>query len=313
MYTDPSGEFWHLVIGAVVGGVFNWAANGCQFNSQGLAYFGTGAAAGFVTALTGNPYAGAAILGAGNSITSQVATNGWNNIDIGQVMQSVGMSVAMAGVGQALNGVISPYIDKFASSLFSSTILNSALSGAISNGISGFALGSLSTAAQGGSGDDVLSAGLTGLKFGVAMGLTNGVISGIKQRTVFKQEQALKAQAQATTIDNSKGFVKAPIEFQTSSTSQAVSRTYTIYNADGTVYKFGVTDANLIRYNQSLSEAGLGATGKFSAEIPKFQAHISEKYIRSLHFNSTGIYRLDGMKIPYPRNFDTGLPIKPIK
>ena len=49
-YTDPSGEFWHLIIGAAIGGVFNWMSNGCQFNAKGLGYFTTGAVAGAVGA-----------------------------------------------------------------------------------------------------------------------------------------------------------------------------------------------------------------------------------------------------------------------
>jgi len=50
IYTDPSGEFWHIVIGAAVGGVINWATNGADFSSKGLGYFGVGALAGGVGA-----------------------------------------------------------------------------------------------------------------------------------------------------------------------------------------------------------------------------------------------------------------------
>lgn len=49
-YTDPSGNFWHIVFGAAIGGVLNWASNGCQLNSKGLGYFATGAVAGAVGA-----------------------------------------------------------------------------------------------------------------------------------------------------------------------------------------------------------------------------------------------------------------------
>ena len=45
-YVDPSGEIWHLVIGAVVGGVMNWAFNGAEFTWKGLGHFGVGALAG---------------------------------------------------------------------------------------------------------------------------------------------------------------------------------------------------------------------------------------------------------------------------
>lgn len=49
-YTDPSGDFWHLIIGAAIGGVFNWASHGFQLNAKGLGYFATGAVAGAVGA-----------------------------------------------------------------------------------------------------------------------------------------------------------------------------------------------------------------------------------------------------------------------
>lgn len=102
-----------------------------------------------------------------------------------------------------------------------------------------------------------------------------------------------------------------PIKLTTSSGSLAPSRTYTIYNRFGELHKFGVTDANLVRYGQSLKSAGPRAYGKFSSIMYKGKAHIMEKFLRSLHFNSTGQYSLPGMKIPYPVNFNTGLPIKP--
>ena len=47
-YTDPSGDFWNLIAGAAIGGVFNWATNGFLFNMKGLGYFITGAVAGSV-------------------------------------------------------------------------------------------------------------------------------------------------------------------------------------------------------------------------------------------------------------------------
>ena len=45
-YNDPSGEFWNLIIGGLIGGVVNWVAHGCKFNAQGLGYFAVGAIAG---------------------------------------------------------------------------------------------------------------------------------------------------------------------------------------------------------------------------------------------------------------------------
>ena len=53
-FVDPNGEcFWLIVgfvIGAYIGGVLNWVANGCEFSWKGLGYFGVGAIAGAVGA-----------------------------------------------------------------------------------------------------------------------------------------------------------------------------------------------------------------------------------------------------------------------
>jgi len=59
------------------------------------------------------------------------------------------------------------------------------------------------------------------------------------------------------------------IRLTTSSKSIAPSRTYTIYDGTGQLYKFGVTDAKLSRYYQSLKQAGPGAYGTYSSVMPK--------------------------------------------
>ena len=66
-YTDPSGEFWHLIIGAVIGGFMNWAANGFQFSWEGLGHFAIGAAAGALSAGIG---AGVNVAMAGGSFAA---------------------------------------------------------------------------------------------------------------------------------------------------------------------------------------------------------------------------------------------------
>jgi len=49
-----------------------------------------------------------------------------------------------------------------------------------------------------------------------------------------------------------------------------------------------------------------GAYGRYSSIMPKYEAHILEKYLRSFHYRSTGQWTLPGMKIPYPVNLETG-------
>lgn len=82
-YTDPTGEFWNLIIGATIGGLFNWAAHDFQYNGNGLKYFAVGALAGAVSAgvasgvnvamAGGNFWTGAAGLAEGVSSTGFLA------------------------------------------------------------------------------------------------------------------------------------------------------------------------------------------------------------------------------------------------
>lgn len=100
IYTDPSGEFWHLIIGAAIGGAINWVANGADLSWEGLSYFATGAVSGALTAA----FPGAAIgitagAGAANSAIGQGFNNGWNNINLQQVAFDGIMAGTMAYVG----------------------------------------------------------------------------------------------------------------------------------------------------------------------------------------------------------------------
>lgn len=77
--------------------------------------------------------------------------------------------------------------------------------------------------------------------------------------------------------------------------------------------KFGVSDASEKRLKQVLKKLGNGAYAKTSSVKPKWEAHLHEKYLRSLLYNAEGIRELRGMKIPYPRDFNTGEMVKPKK
>jgi hypothetical protein len=80
-YTDPTGEFWHLVIGAVIGGTVNLIANWKKIDGnfwKGVGYFGVGAAAGALgagvgagisSAMAGGSF-GAGFIGTSNAMTT---------------------------------------------------------------------------------------------------------------------------------------------------------------------------------------------------------------------------------------------------
>ncbi len=103
-----------------------------------------------------------------------------------------------------------------------------------------------------------------------------------------------------------------PITTLTTSSKMTIPRVvYTISLPDATLYKFGVSDPELERAYQSLDAAPPGSTMTISNVMPKNDAHLMEKYLRSLQFNSTGQWQLPGMKVPYPIDFTTGKPIGP--
>ena len=73
-YTDPSGEFWNLVIGGLIGGTINWLAHGAEFSWEGLEYFGVGVLAGALSAGVGSGISSALAPG-GSFLSGFIGTN----------------------------------------------------------------------------------------------------------------------------------------------------------------------------------------------------------------------------------------------
>lgn len=94
-FTDPSGEWIWIVVGAFIGGVGNWIAHGAQFNARGLTAFGIGAAAGALAGIIGPAAfaaAGGGAAGAGGFIAG--AVGGAAGASVSQMVLSVGNHVA---------------------------------------------------------------------------------------------------------------------------------------------------------------------------------------------------------------------------
>ena len=120
-YTDPDGEFWHLIIGAAIGGIANLASNWGKIDTfgEGLAYFGIGAAAGALGAATGGAAAGAiklggfvsgAISGAVGGASSGMITgsgNAWmQGANFGQGLKAGAIAAGIgAGTGAVFGGL----------------------------------------------------------------------------------------------------------------------------------------------------------------------------------------------------------------
>ncbi len=131
-YVDPDGEFFHLIIGAIVGGISNWISNGCKFNAKGLGYFAVGAAAGALTAGVGTGVSsviGGGAFGAGFLGTSAAKT----------AVSSFISGSLIGGSGGAAGG----FTIGFGNALVEGTPFDKALGKGFSYGAAGLASGAV--------------------------------------------------------------------------------------------------------------------------------------------------------------------------
>lgn len=192
-YTDPDGEFWHIVIGAAVGGILNLAVNWGNLDNvlEGVSVFCVGAAGGAVTASTCGTDGGQGLLwamaaGAAISATNNIVQQTNNQVGINDInWGQVGIS---AGVG-TLSGAAGYGVGNWASSNIGNAIVNG--TNIISPVVSGMVKGAIGGAAGGYaggftagfliSGGDLqagIDAGWAGLKTGVAIGGAGGAANG---------------------------------------------------------------------------------------------------------------------------------------
>ncbi|MCL2041841.1 MAG: hypothetical protein FWG84_07375 [Bacteroidales bacterium] len=89
-YTDPSGEFVHLIVGAVIGGLMNMAINARNISNgwQALGYFGIGAAVGALTAGMGNGLS-VAMAGGGGTFGMGFVGNAYSIAQMGFIQGAV--------------------------------------------------------------------------------------------------------------------------------------------------------------------------------------------------------------------------------
>ena len=135
MMVDPDGEWVHIAIGALIGGTMNWLANGAQFNSKGLGYFGVGALAGALGA------------GVGAGISSAMAGGSFG---AGFVGSQAAMTATSSFLSGATIGAGSGFAGGFTSGMGNSLVSGQSFGSALNNGLKSGLLGSVSGFAIGG-------------------------------------------------------------------------------------------------------------------------------------------------------------------
>ena len=119
-YTDQDGEYWHLIIGGIIGGITNWISHDCEFSWKGFWYFNVGA------------LAGAASAAVGGGVSSSLAGGSfWAGVG--------GTSSAMTAGSSFLNGVAiggsSGLTSGFIAGTGNSIVAGDRFSKALSNGL----------------------------------------------------------------------------------------------------------------------------------------------------------------------------------
>jgi len=126
MGVDPDGRIWHVLVGAVIGGVVNLGVKAFQGKihglGDGLAAFGIGAVGGAVTAATGGAIAGAAGLSMSTVAGGMVA--GASGAVFGSPVQ---------GMGNAMY-----FGDAYSGGQFLADVLAGGILGGVAGGVAGW-------------------------------------------------------------------------------------------------------------------------------------------------------------------------------
>jgi RHS repeat-associated protein len=186
MFNDENGEWVHIVVGAVIGGVSNLVGNwrNCDGFWQYAAAFGAGAASGAVSAaLPGwGSLIGGAITGATNSAIAQTGNNFTNNgaFNWEQFGTScvAGAAAGIAGYGGGMLGARAANV-AIGSLNIVSPVTKGFIGGVLGGGIGGYTGGFVGgLVMSNGNLDAALSAGLSGAYQGAGLGGATGVAGG---------------------------------------------------------------------------------------------------------------------------------------
>ena len=289
-YTDPSGEYLIVddLIAAFVGGVVNLGANlltgDVHSIGQGASLFGVGALSGVVALY--NPLAAAGIVGLGNSVVNQGFTNGWNNIDWGNVFTSGAMSVAMGYLGGAMSSYTSTYTSHL-TSWIPNDIARKTFDSALSGSIVGFGFGSVLSLGQGNSFGQAFGDGLND----AAMGFTVGAIGGFGNAVIEQRQAKTMSILDALEPNNidAEQIVKEVLSSSKTPLGSGDNSVYLGTDDNGIVRYVGITAREpSIRFSEHLHSKTNRATLRYhtidrTGQLSRMQALIMEQRLINIY------------------------------
>ncbi|WP_311321296.1 RHS repeat-associated core domain-containing protein [Capnocytophaga sputigena] len=255
VYVDQNGEFWHIVVGALVGGVVNLVAN--LNNSQGfwehLAAFGVGALGGAVTAAVGGSDGGASFLaitgtaaGMGaltmgtNSIIAQTGLNfsGMNNVNWG----AVGKNALVGGASGFASGAVGVWATNSGMLVkgINSPVLRSLVVSPLASGTGHIVGGTTYNLLEGQNFKDAFSNSFDGVGQSIAMGTMLGVTTTIVNSYAHKvspwtgHKLGSRAETLAEELFLSENFGITSEKF-----SNSITNVRGTWNEPGRVFKMG--------------------------------------------------------------------------
>ena len=172
---DPSGEFLHLIIGAIIGGFINWSLNGFHFNAEGLAHFGIGMAAGALSA------------GVGAGISSAIAGGSFG---AGFVGSSVALTAGHSFINGALigggSGLTNGFVSGFGTGLLNGYGVGGAFKNAALQGTLGMGAGALVGGIYSGT-----KAALKGRRFWDGAKVTKNIFAQSERKVVYWRQSSM--------------------------------------------------------------------------------------------------------------------------
>ena len=255
VYVDQNGEFWHIVVGALVGGVVNLVAN--LNNSQGfweyLAAFGVGALGGAVTAAVGGSDGGASFLaitgtaaGMGaltmgtNSIIAQTGPNfsGMNNVNWG----TVGKNALVGGASGFASGAVGVWATNSGMLVkgINSPVLRSLVASPLASGTGHIVGGTTYNLLEGQNFKDAFSNSFDGVGQSIAMGTMLGVTTTIVNSYAHKvspwtgHKLGSRAETLAEELFLSENFGITSEKF-----ANSITNVRGTWNEPGRVFKMG--------------------------------------------------------------------------